>query len=50
MEWLRMKLKTTKGKMTKNMNKIDPAITAFEKYEAEGASATRIKSKAEDIK
>ena len=49
MEQLRMKLRTTKGQMTKNMNKLELAITAFEKAETEGGSATRIKSKAEGI-
>ena len=50
MEYLRMKLRTTKGQMTKNMNKLEQAITAYEKAETEGGSATKIKSKAEDIK
>ena len=50
MEQLRMKLRTTKGQMTKNMNKLEQAITAYEKAETEGGSATKIKSKAEDIK
>ena len=45
-----MKLRTMKGQMTRNMNKLEPAITAIEKAETEGGSATRIKSKAEDIK
>ena len=29
MEYLRMKLRTTKGQMTKNMNKLEQAITAY---------------------
>ena len=35
MEYLRMKLRTTKGQMTKNMNKLEQAITAYEKAETE---------------
>ena len=31
MEQLRMKPRTTKGQMTKNMNKLETAITTFEK-------------------
>ena len=45
-----MKLRTTKGQKTKNMNKLEQAITAYEKAETEGGSSTKIKSKAEDIK
>ena len=36
MEQLRMKLRTTKGQMTKNMNKFEQAITAYVKAETEG--------------
>ena len=50
MEQLRMKLRTTKGQMTKNMNKLEQVITAYEKAETEGGSATKIKFKAEDVK
>ena len=49
MERLRMKLKTAKTKMTKNINKIKPVITLFEKNEKEGGSATRINLKAKEI-
>ena len=48
MDWLRMKLKTAKTKVTKNLNKIEPVIILFEKYEKEGGSATRINSKAKE--
>ena len=48
MDWLRMKLKTAKTKVTKNLNKIEPVIILFEKYENEGGSATRINSKAKE--
>ena len=44
-----MKLKITKENMTKNTNKIELVIAVFEIYEAEGASVTRINSKAENI-
>ena len=50
MDQLRMKLKTAKTKITKNMNKIEPVIILFEKYEKEGASAFRINSKAKEIR
>ena len=50
MEQLWMNMRTTNGQMTKNMNKLEQAITAYEKAETEGGSATKIKSKAEDIK
>ena len=43
MEQLRMKLWTVKRQMTKNMNKLESAITAFKKAETEGGSATKIK-------
>ena len=49
MEQLRMKLRTVKGQMTKNMNKLESAITAFEKAETGGGSTTKIKRKAEDM-
>ena len=35
--------------MTKNMNKLETAITTYQKVETEGGSATKIKRKAEDI-
>ena len=46
---LQRKLKTMKTMMTKNMNKLETAITSFQKVESEGGSATRIKIKAEEI-
>ena len=49
MDQLRMKLKTAKTKMTKNLNKIEPVIVLFEKYEKEESSATRISSNAEEV-
>ena len=50
MEQLWMNMRTTNGQMTKNMNKLEQAITAYEKAETEGGSSIKIKSKAEDIK
>ena len=44
-----MKIRTLKTMMTKNMNKLETAITTFEKVETEGGSATKIKRKAEDV-
>ena len=44
-----MKLETLKSMMTKNMNKLEKAITSFHKVESEGGSAIRIKIKAEEI-
>ena len=44
-----MKIKTLKTIMTKNMNKLETAITTFEKVETEGGSATKIKRKAEEL-
>ena len=40
MEQLWMNMRTTNGQMTKNMNKLEQAITAYEKAETEGGSAT----------
>ena len=45
MEHIRMKIKTLKSMMTKNMNKLETAITAFEKAETQGDQQQRSKGK-----
>ena len=42
-------LNTQKMIMTKNMNKLEAAITAFKKVGSEGDSTTRLNMKAEEI-
>ena len=46
---LQRKLKTQKMMMTKNMNKMEPAIAAFKKVGSERGYAARLKMKAEKI-
>ena len=49
MDQLRIKLKTAKGKVTKSLNKIEPAVLLFEKYENEKSTAKRINAKPKEI-
>ena len=49
MSQLQRRLKTLKTMMTKNMNKLETAITALKKVGSEESYATRLKMKAEEI-
>ena len=49
MEQLNMKIKTLKTMMTKNMNKLEKEISAFEKLESEQALVTKVRRKAMDV-
>ena len=42
MDQLKIILRTSKGKVTKSLNKIEPAVVLFEKYEKEKSTAKRI--------
>ena len=49
MEQLNMKIKTLKTLMTKNMNRLEKDISAFEKLESEQALVTKVRRKAIDV-
>ena len=42
-------LKKVKGKVTKSLNKIEPAVQLFEKYENERGTAKRLNAKSKEI-
>ena len=49
MEQLNIKIKTLKGMMTKNMNKLEKEISAFEKLEDEQALVTKVRRKDKEV-
>ena len=45
MDQLKTMLRTAEGKVTKSLNKIEPAVVLFENYEKEKSTAKRIDAK-----
>ena len=45
MDQLKTMLRTSKGKVTKSLNKMEPAVVLFEKYEKEKSTAKKIDTK-----